>query len=173
MTTRQPIDIAEELEGRFDDVPPLLRLELDDVVREPLNELRVRVGGGSLGRRVAAEVGTIELGGRTLGVAPRTLEIPLRWRAAEHPMLFPTMKGRLRVRDLGHDTLEVRLVGEYKPPFGVLGALVERFAGRQAASTSLRDYVLEVSRRLSQQLTKHAPPVRRRDVSPSVIERSP
>jgi hypothetical protein len=167
--------LAEAIEGRYTSVPPILRVEyeFDYIVREPLEELRVPLGGGSLGRRVDAELGPVQVGGRCVGLEPGTLEIPLRWRAARHPALFPTVEGRLVVHDAGRDTLEVRLEGTYRPPLGWLGALLDRLFGRRVATGSLGQYLHAVATRLAAKLAEHTPPVPRPRIPSHTVQRAP
>jgi hypothetical protein len=172
---RQEIHLAEGVDGRYTSVPPILRIEdeFDYIVREPLEELRVAVGEGSLGRRVNAELGPVQVGGRCVGLEPGTLEIPLRWRAACHPVLFPTMRGALVVQDTGHDTLEVSLVGGYRPPFGRFGARLDRLLGRRVAMASLEQYLQTVATRLATKLAEHTPPRARRRIPSHLVQRTP
>ena len=152
---RQAVRLTEHSGGCYEHVPPVLRLDFDHVIRDPLRELRVQVGGGSIGRRVRAEVGPISMSPRKPGLPPRALEVPVTWSAAEHPALFPILNGQLRIGDIGHDTIELRLTGEYTPPLGALGAIGDRLAGHQAATVSLRAYLLEVAHRLDAKLAEH------------------
>jgi hypothetical protein len=172
---REEIHLAEAIEGRYTSVSPILRVEyeFDYVLREPLEELRVALGDGSLSRRVEAELGPVQVGGRCVGLEPGTLEIPLRWRAARHPALFPTMRGQLVVHDTGHDTLEVRLDGTYRPPFGWLGALLDRLFGRRVATGSLAQYLHTVATRLAGKLAEHTPPVLRTRIPSHTVQRMP
>ncbi len=172
---RQEVHLTKTIEGRYTSVPPILRVEydFDYIVREPLEELRITLGSGSVGRRVTAVLGAVQVGGRCAGLEPGTLEIPLRWRAARHPALFPTMRGQLVVHDTGHDTLEVCLAGAYRPPFGALGGLVDRLLGRAAATASLEQYLHEVAARLAAKLAKHTPPVPQAPIRSHTVQRSP
>jgi hypothetical protein len=156
---KQTVRLTERIRGGYEHVPPILRLEFDHVIRDPLDELRVEVGGGSIGRRVRAEVGPISVSPRRPGLPSRALEVPVAWQAAEHPALFPILNGQLRIRDVGHDTIELRLTGGYTPPLGAIGAIGDRFAGHQAATASLRGYLLEVAHRLDAKLVEHTPPL--------------
>jgi hypothetical protein len=153
----QAVQLSERIRGRYEQVPPILRLDFDHVVREPLDELRVQVGGGSIGRRVQVNLGPMQINPPTLDVPSRALEVPLSCQAAEHPALFPTMSGQLRIRHAGHDTIELSLTGEYTPPLGAIGAIGDRLAGHDAATASLRGYLVEVARRLTAELTEHTP----------------
>ena len=155
---KQTVRLSERIRGRYERVAPILRLEFDSVIREPLDELRVQVGRSSVGRRVEARVGPPRSSPRTRGVPPGTITIPVSWRAAEHPALFPTMKGELRIAEAGADTIELLLTGEYRTPLGAIGALGERLAGHQAATSALYGYLREVAHRLDAKLAEHAPP---------------
>ena len=154
------VDIGEGIDGRFDHVLVLLRLEFefDHVFREPLDELRVPVGAGFFGRRLRAEVGPVLVGGRSRDVEPGTLAVPVSWRAAEHAALFPTMTGQLVVRDEGAANIDVRLIGEYRPPLGAVGAMVDRLFAQRAAAASLREYLHTVATRLAARLAEHSLP---------------
>ena len=156
---KQTVRLTEHIQGCYEHVAPILRLEFDHVIREPLGELRVQVGGGSIGRRVRAEVGPMSVSPRKFGLPPRALEVPVAWQAAEHPALFPTLNGQLRIRDAEHETIELRLTGEYTPPLGAIGVIGDRFAGHQAATASLRGYLVEVAQRLGAKLAEHTPPL--------------
>jgi hypothetical protein len=153
------VRLTEQVRGRYDHVRPVLRLDFDEVLREPLDEVRVRVGGTSIGRRVRAELGPMGPEQPRAGAEPRATEIPVSWHAADHPALFPTMNGRIRIRDAGAGAIEVGLVGEYTPPLGVVGTIADRFAGHESATASLRWYVLEVAGRLEAKLREHQPVV--------------
>jgi hypothetical protein len=154
----QTVQLSERIRGRYEHVPPILRLEFHRVVREPLDELRVQVGGGSIGRRIHAHVGPMEISPPTPDVASRILTVPLSWQAAEHPALFPTMNGQLVIRPAGDDAIELDLTGEYTPPLGAIGAIGDRLAGHEAATASLRSYLHEIARRLTAELAAHPPP---------------
>jgi len=167
---RHAVDVSERVRGRYEQVPAILRLDFDHIVREPLSELRVEVGRSSLGRRVDARVGPLHAAGPPRGLSPRTLEVPVRWRAGDHPALFPTMTGLLRIASGGANAIELRLTGEYTPPLGAFGALADRIAGHQAVTASLRSYLHDVGGRLEAALSKHAPVTH---VRRGTVERSP
>ena len=171
---KQTVRLSERIRGHYDQVPPLLRLDFDTVVREPLEELRVQLGASSIGRRVEAQVGPPCSSPRTRGIPPRTTVIPLAWHAAEHPALFPTMKGELRISDAGPGTIELLLTGEYRTPLGAIGALGDRLARHQAATSALYGYLRDVSHRLETKFAEHAIPFTQPSIARSEhLERSP
>jgi len=154
---RHTVDLRERIRGHDEQVPAILRLDVEHIIREPLEELRVQVGQSSIGRRVKARVGPPHPVGPPRGLCPRTLEIPLQWKAAEHARLFPTMHGVLSLTGSGPHTIELRLLGDYTTPWGPVGALADRVAGHDAVAASLRGYLVEVARRLEDAIRQFAP----------------
>src|SRR6266540_2731044 len=59
-TMKHSIDCAQQIRGTYWHAAAILKLELDPIVRVPLEELRFRVGGGAITRRVAGDVGPME-----------------------------------------------------------------------------------------------------------------
>jgi hypothetical protein len=150
------IDLTKRIPGIYWHAAAILKVELDQIVRSPLEELRIEIGGGAITRRVDAAVGPMING-------HRTLRVPLRWKAAEHPNLFPVMEADLHVSDVDGDHIEVRLVGSYTAPLGVVGAVADAVAGRRVAEQSVHDYLIDVTQRLETNLVEHA---RRAGVTP-------
>ena len=146
---KSSIDLAERIPGTYWHAAAILKVELDPIIRVPLEELRFEIGGGAITRRVEAEVGP-------LGTGPASLRVPLKWKAAEHPNLFPVMDAELHISDADGNHVELRLVGEYRPPLGAIGALGDALAGGRVAEKSLQRFVTEVARRLEPKLVEHA-----------------
>jgi hypothetical protein len=147
---RQPIDVAVRMRGECWVAAAEMEIEAESVVRPALDELRVEFGGGtSLGRTVQLELGAFE---RRSDVS----RLPLRWVAKEHASLFPTMEAELQLCEVGPAETEVRLVGEYEPPLGPLGAVADRMAGHRVAERSVHDFVEGVADRLRGRLTAHS-----------------
>ena len=150
------IDLTKRIPGTYWHAAAILKLELDQIVRAPLEELRIEIGGGAITRRVDAEVGPLING-------HGTLRVPVRWKAAEHPSLFPVMDADLHVSDLDSGHIELRLVGEYRPPLGAVGAVADAVAGRRVAEHSVHDFLTDVAQRLEAELVEHT---RRAGVEP-------
>jgi len=146
---KHEIDLAERIPGTYWHAAAILKVELDPIVRAPLEELRFEIGGGAITRRVEAQVGPLES-------EPASLRVPLQWKAADHPNLFPVMSGELHISDLGGANVELRLVGEYHPPLGAVGAVGDALAGRRVAEKSLHGFLTEVARELEGRLVVHA-----------------
>lgn len=146
--TGHTIDLAERISGTYWHAAAILKLDLDPIVRAPLEELRFEIGGGAITRRVRAEVGPL-IGGA------EQLRVPLHWKASEHPSLFPVMEAELHVSDVEGRRIELRLVGEYRAPLGAIGDLADALAGRRVAENSLRRFLTEVASRLRAKLIEH------------------
>jgi hypothetical protein len=142
------IDLAKTIGGTYWHAAAILKLDLDLVVRAPLEELRFEIGGSAISRRVRAEVGP-------LISEPESVRIPLHWRAAEHPSLFPLMEGELHVSNGSGDHIELRLVGEYRAPLGAIGAVADAVAGHHVAEKSLDGFLTAVADRLRAKLMEH------------------
>ena len=145
---KHAIDLAERIPGTYWHAAAIRKLDLDAIVRAPLEELRLTVGGGAITRRVDAEVGSLASG-------PASLRVPLQWQAFMHPSLFPIMNGELHVSDIGGNGIELRLVGEYRAPLGPVGAVADALAGRRVAAKSLRGFLTDVAQRLEAKLIEH------------------
>ena len=146
---KHEIDLAARIPGTYWHAAAILKVELDPIVRSPLEELRVQIGGGAVTRGIVADVGPME-------TESNHLRVPLRWRAAEHPNLFPVMDADLRISDAAGDHIEVRVVGEYRTPLGAVGAVADVLAGRRVAESSIRRFVADVALRLEAKLEEHA-----------------
>jgi hypothetical protein len=153
---KHSIDCAQQIRGTYWHAAAILKLELDPIVRVPLEELRFRVGGGAITRRVAGDVGPME-------TERDRLRVPLRWQAAEHPRLFPVMDADLRISDAGGNHIELRVVGQYHPPLGAVGAIADVAAGHRVAESSIQAFLADVAQRLEAKLVEHAT---RADVKP-------
>lgn len=67
--------------------------------------------------------------------------ISLRWIAIRMSHLFPIMDADLSVHPEGSDECKLVLEGRYRPPFGLLGLILDRLVGRWIASTTARSFL--------------------------------
>jgi hypothetical protein len=74
--------------------------------------------------------------------------LPVWWEAAEHPHLFPTFDGGVEIRGLAIGT-EVRLVGSYQPPLGILGRFADGVVGHRIVTASLEAFLAGAAERLT------------------------
>ena len=145
---KHAIDFSERIPGTYWHAAAILKLESDSIIRAPLEELRLEIGGGAIVRPVEAELGPMRSEAASLRVA-------LQWTAAMHPHLFPVMHGELRISDIGGSQIELRLVGAYRSPLGPVGAVGDALAGRRVAEKTLRNFLTEVACRLRHELVEH------------------
>jgi hypothetical protein len=149
MNMKHAIELAKRIPGTYWHAASILKLDVDLIIKAPLEELRFEIGGGAVTRRVRAEVGP-------LISEPDSLRVPLHWKAAEHPNLFPFMDGELHISDVAGNQIELRLVGEYRTPLGVVGAVADALAGRRVAEKSVHGFLAEVANRLEAKLIEHS-----------------
>ena len=83
---KHAVEVEERIPGTYWHAAAILKLELEPIVRVPLEELRFEVGGGAITRRVDAHVGPLISG-------HGALTVPVHWKAAARPNLFPVMDG--------------------------------------------------------------------------------
>jgi hypothetical protein len=115
-------------------------------------ELRVEIAG----LQVAAPI-EIELGAATeVEMGPtrtRTLRIPISWKAASRPGLFPTMTATLSAYPLTTRETQLDVQGEYSPPLGPVGTAIDAAAGHRIAEAAVHRFVSEVAHYLRERLT--------------------
>ncbi len=63
--------------------------------------------------------------------------VPLTWEATGTPGLFPKMDGELVIARVGDDLTQVKIQGQYAPPLGGFGRLIDQaFLHRVAEATT-------------------------------------
>ncbi len=96
--------------------------------------LLVRIGGGGVAKTVLLDLGT-----PLRGSSATTL--PLEWWATGTPGLFPRMEAQLTVADMGKFLTQVRFEGNYQPPLGSVGRILDRALLSRLAEASVKDFV--------------------------------
>lgn len=101
-------------------------------------ELQAEMPLGRLKRYAAIDVGTVHENANEVVV-------PVTWRSLEAERLFPEFRGLIRLQrsDDGHHRLE--LDGDYKPPGGVIGRLVDAAALRRVAHATAENFLGRVA----------------------------
>ncbi len=111
--------------------------------------LRVNASGIEIGVDVRIHLQRIRDEEWVKGLAPVT-RVSLTWEAARATALFPSMNAELSVWPLYAGETQLELVGEYRPPMGVLGNALNALAGHrlaEAATHRLLDDLVEQLRR--------------------------
>ncbi len=103
-----------------------------------LAEVGFPMAGRRLGKQVEIELGDpIETPSRTW--------LPLTWKPTDAEGLFPSLEGELEAAPLGKDLTQIGLSVRYKPPFGVLGATLDRMFLHRVAEATVQDFVQRVA----------------------------
>lgn len=115
------------------------------------SELRVDLGGVSIGTDIVISVKNVEETPSAPGSGPATC-LQLEWEAATMPGLFPQMKAELRLYPLTATETQLDFAGTYDPPMGPLGGLLDAVAGRRVAEASVHRFVSAVAEHLRRTL---------------------
>jgi hypothetical protein len=67
--------------------------------------------------------------------------LEFEWEASRTPALFPSMRLTLSAWPAQGDETKLELVGDYRPPFGVLGETVDAVVGRSVAEPTVHDFL--------------------------------
>jgi hypothetical protein len=128
------------VERPFADVEADL-VELGESLAEPAYRayrhgegLMVKIGGGAVAKTVFLELHAPLRG-------PTTTTLPLEWWATGTPALFPRMSAELTVADMGGSLTEVVFQGNYEPPLGPVGRVLDRAALSRFAEASVKHFV--------------------------------
>jgi hypothetical protein len=106
-------------------------------------KLEVRIAGVDVGREIDITVGVAHEA-EAIALRPTRTVIPIEWKAAERPGLFPLMKGQLEIYPLTATETQLDFSGEYDPPLGVVGEAVDAAVGHRIAEASVQRFVADV-----------------------------
>lgn len=70
------------------------------------------------------------------------------WKAADHDGLFPVFEGDLELSALSSEVCQLSMIGSYRPPLSVVGAVGDRMLGHRIAEAVVRNFVLATADRL-------------------------
>jgi hypothetical protein len=117
------------------------------------SELRVNVGGIEIGTDINIRVKAIEVQPKQ-AMSPPTTRIELEWEAAKMPGLFPFMQAELSVYPLTSTETQLALAGNYEPPMGALGSLIDAVVGHRIAEASVHQFITDTAAYLRTELAK-------------------
>ncbi|MGC2243239.1 MAG: hypothetical protein WBA06_06390 [Candidatus Aquilonibacter sp.] len=141
---------------------PRLTIELyvpmalaSNAARESLLRVMHALGDGSSPDRSTLSVYLRDLhasvhGEISIPVTVDVVDRPVRWeyaitiRATSDTAFFPRFEGTLSITPVGSQS-ELWLQGSYEPPFGPIGALLDRTVLRHAAERSLRSFLQRIA----------------------------
>jgi hypothetical protein len=107
-------------------------------------ELHVNFGGIEVGTDIAISIQSIEEQPKQAMSGPVT-RIQLEWEAAKMPRLFPFMKAELSVYPLTSTETQLSLSGNYDPPLGILGSVIDTVVGHRVAEASVHRFITDVA----------------------------
>lgn len=119
--------------------------------RSLASALHVSVAGLDIGAEVLVTVGEIEEV-ESAGYASTITRIPVSWKHASRPELFPLMDGELSVYALTATETQLDFLGYYEPPFGVLGGAINAVVGHRLAEASVHRLIGDVAEHLRKNL---------------------
>ncbi|MDA8312192.1 MAG: hypothetical protein M0Z46_16620 [Actinomycetota bacterium] len=80
--------------------------------------------------------------------------VHLSWRSSYSAELFPVMEADLGLRPVSENSTELVLSGEYRPPGGIVGLLVDRLVGGRVAVSTAEAFVEDLAAAIEQDLAR-------------------
>lgn len=117
------------------------------------SELHVNFAGIEVGTDIAIAVKSVEDQPKSVSSPPMT-KIQLEWESANLPRLFPFMKAELSVYPLTATETQLDLSGNYEPPFGVVGNVIDSVLGHRIAEASVHQFIRDIAVYLRAELSK-------------------
>ena len=122
-----------------------------DRTRSLAAELRVTVAGVEIGAEIDVTIGEITETTGPYG-APTT-HVPIAWRAAHRPGLFPLMNAELTIYALTATETQLDFLGRYDPPLGIVGDAMNALVGHRLAEASVHRLISGIAHYLRDELT--------------------
>lgn len=110
--------------------------------------LAVSSGHVEIGKDVVVELGEIHRDGWGA-------RIPIRWKAASHAALFPSMEAEIELTPLStppHPVTQVSFIGNYRPPLRIIGLVGDAVVGHRLAEASVHRFLSELVQRVEAEL---------------------
>ena len=140
--THVPVGLGV-VQARIDEVRSSLEGWAGVAYREG-EELHAKVGPGEMG--YAKE---IRLGIGPGEVRPAGIVYPVTWTAAGAEVLFPRLQADLILSHLGPGRTKLTLEGNYDPPMGRVGRMIDRIILKNLAESTVQDWVDRIARAVS------------------------
>ena len=116
------------------------------------SELHINFGGIEVATDIAISVKSIDEQPKQ-GMAEPVTKLQLEWEAAKMPRLFPFMKAELSVYPLTSTETQLYLSGNYDPPLGVVGSLIDSVVGHRIAEAAVHQFITDIAAYLRQELS--------------------
>jgi hypothetical protein len=166
MSSPRPLRFYGYVDRPYDAVRSLLRSRATDVFQhatnaasERANELVARLRSGVSGLEIGVDV-RIEVAKEPEeeGIAglPPVTHLAIRWKAAQHASLFPSMSARLSISPMAFAETRVEFDGTYQPPLGVVGGLLNAAIGHQIAEATVHRFVNDIIEEIRREVPTRA-----------------
>lgn len=119
--------------------------------RSIASELHVNIAGIEVGADIAIRVNSVSSVEQSV-TAPESTRIEIEWEAAKMPRLFPFMKAELFIYPLTATETQLDLVGNYEPPLGLVGTVLNSAVGYRIAQASVHRFIMDVASYLRHEL---------------------
>ena len=116
------------------------------------SELHVNIAGIEVGTDIDIKVKSVENVESTVALPEKTI-IHLEWAAAKMPRLFPFMKADLAIYPLTSSETQLDLSGNYEPPLGFVGSVIDAAIGNRIAEASVHQFITDVASYLRAELS--------------------
>jgi hypothetical protein len=113
--------------------------------------LKVSLGGVEVGVDVRTYLHGIRDDEPVAGLAAVT-RVDIGWEAVRTPTLFPVMRAQLSAWPLTSTETQLEIEGEYKPPLGVVGTLVDAAVGHRVAEASVHRFLEDTVEQLKRDI---------------------
>jgi hypothetical protein len=115
------------------------------------SELHVNIAGIEVGTDIDIKINSVENIERTSASPEKTI-LRLEWAAAKMPRLFPLMKADLSIYPLTSTETQLDLSGNYEPPLGLVGSVIDAAVGYRIAEASVHQFIKDVASYLRTEL---------------------
>ena len=134
------------------DAPAVFQLATRSAVsraQSVATELHVDFGGIGVKADITVFVKSVD---ENIDSISPSIRLLIEWEAATLPGLFPFMKGELSIYPLTATETQLDFLGQYEPPFGVVGKAMDAALGHRIAELSVHSFLSDVARHLRQTL---------------------
>jgi hypothetical protein len=155
MNKSKPIRVFDFVNKPYERVHSLLEWNAQTVFRNATkaaalraekvaSALHVNIGGIGIGKDIEISIKGTERTPRT-DTAPESTKIRIEWKASKAPGLFPLMTAEITVFPLTPYETQLDLVGEYEPPLGALGGIIDAAIGHRIAEATVHQFVSDLA----------------------------
>jgi hypothetical protein len=121
-----------------------------------MSHLSVNIGKVEVGVDVRTYLRGIREDEGLAGLTPVT-RVDIGWEAVGAPTLFPVMRAQLSVWPLTSTETQLELEGEYTPPLGRAGKVLDAAIGHRVAEASVHRFVEDAVEQLRRELPGATP----------------